>query len=576
MRRESRPKSSQFTCIPQGESYVLIRNILRYANRGLYVCEFLDTVSRELFDFTLCDGIEIFTLGDSISYNWSIDREKMNEPHFKRFDSEDSVEGKVKLACGKSMHELCEIVLKKKRTKGKKYFTKLGNLYIPDAGHAVEIDILYEKEWKKRVFKLETEYKSILMIHFEIDETNTSLIQLKSKKKNFFNPMEIEFYEGLMNTMGIAISDRRAQYCLRERMKELTCLYEISKILQEPKVSIEESSERMIDLIIEAFQFPDIVMVRLEIDGKIYTSREFKVTPDKIFSDIITENAKRGILEVFHKAPFYKKDEVFFLDEEQTLINAITRQIALILEKEKIEEDKETLHHQLLHADRLATIGQLVAGVAHELNEPLSSILGFSQLIKKNENLAVQTREDNEKIVKSALHAREIIKKLMFFAKRMPPQMIPVDLNDIVKETIYFLESHLIKSAIELQMKLSPEIPKVIADPSQLYQVLVNLVVNAIQSMDRGGILKIETIPSGEFVRLSVEDNGYGMSEDVVGKIFIPFFTTKKDGTGLGLSVVHGIVESHGGKIEVKSIEKKGTVFSVMLPAEKSEENKNA
>jgi signal transduction histidine kinase len=154
--------------------------------------------------------------------------------------------------------------------------------------------------------------------------------------------------------------------------------------------------------------------------------------------------------------------------------------------------------------------------------------------------------------------------------------MIPVDLNDIVKETIYFLESHLIKSAIELQMKLSPEIPKVIADPSQLYQVLVNLVVNAIQSMDRGGILKIETIPSGEFVRLSVEDNGYGMSEDVVGKIFIPFFTTKKDGTGLGLSVVHGIVESHGGKIEVKSIEKKGTVFSVMLPAEKSEENKNA
>lgn len=575
MQKQKIKKTAKTANIPQSESYILVRNILRYANRGMYVFEFLETISNELFDFTMCDGIEIFTHGPSISYNWKIDKDTKDEPHLTRFAPKDTVEEKIKLISGHGIEELYKAVMNKK-ARGRRYLTKLGNLYIPNTELPVEIDILEGKTWKRQKFRMSTDYRSLLWVHFEVDDDNTALIQLKSKEKNFFEQSEIEFYESFMNTVGIAIADRRAQYYLRERIKELTCLYEITKILQQPNVSIDTSMNKIIPSIIVAFQFPDIVMVRLQIDGKISTSKEFIETPDKIYSEITVGEVSRGILEVFHKAPHYKKDEVFFLDEEQALINAISRQISLMLEKERIEKDKELLHHQLLHADRLATIGQLVAGVAHELNEPLSSILGFSQLIRRNQELSTQTREDNEKIIKSALLAREIIKKLMFFAKQMPPQKVPLDMNDIVKESIYFLESHMIKSSVELQMKLSPNCQRVIADPSQVYQIIVNLVVNAIQSMNRGGILKIETMNSGEFVELIVEDSGEGISEDVLDKIFIPFFTTKKEGTGLGLSVVHGIVESHGGKIDVKSKEKIGTVFSVKLPIEKQLEDENA
>jgi signal transduction histidine kinase len=117
-----------------------------------------------------------------------------------------------------------------------------------------------------------------------------------------------------------------------------------------------------------------------------------------------------------------------------------------------------------------------------------------------------------------------------------------------------------------LNLKLSPVIPKVVADPSQLYQVIVNLTVNAIQAIKGNGILKIETFSDKDYVYFTIEDNGIGMDRETMDKIFIPFFTTKKDGTGLGLSVVHGIITNHNGKIDVESEPGKGTKFTVKLP----------
>jgi len=150
----------------------------------------------------------------------------------------------------------------------------------------------------------------------------------------------------------------------------------------------------------------------------------------------------------------------------------------------------------------------------------------------------------------------------------MPPQKMAVNLNDVIEEGLYFIESRCAKSGVALRRRLSRRIPRVTADPSQLHQVLVNLVINAIQAMPNGGTLKIATRASERQVVLTVEDDGLGMSEEVLGKIFIPFFTTKdvNKGTGLGLPVVLGIVSSHGGTIAVRSRPGQGSRFEIRLP----------
>jgi signal transduction histidine kinase len=256
------------------------------------------------------------------------------------------------------------------------------------------------------------------------------------------------------------------------------------------------------------------------------------------------------------------------LKEERNLIDTLATQLALIVERKQAEEEKARLQEQLRHSDRLATIGQLTAGVAHELNEPLGNILGFAQLAKKYPQLPDQVSKDLEKIVTASLHSREVIKKLMLFSRQMPTKKVKVNLNNLVEQGLYFLSSRCAKADIKLERILSPEVPEITADPSQLYQVLVNLVVNSIQAMPQGGRLTIRTLSENDHVLLMVEDTGIGMSPEILAKIFLPFFTTKdiNEGTGLGLAVVHGIVTSHSGKIKVESEVGKGSRFTVILP----------
>jgi len=173
-----------------------------------------------------------------------------------------------------------------------------------------------------------------------------------------------------------------------------------------------------------------------------------------------------------------------------------------------------------------------------------------------------------EKIMKASLHAREVVKKLMLFARQMPPQKTQVNLNHTVEESLYFLESRCAKEGIKVIRSFSPDLPEFTADPAQMTQVFVNIAVNAIQAMPNGGRLTIKTNSSQKFVSLIVKDTGVGMEESTIKQIFLPFFSTKDvgKGTGLGLPVVHGIVTSHGGSINVESRVGRGTRFEIQLP----------
>ncbi len=364
---------------------------------------------------------------------------------------------------------------------------------------------------------------------------------------------------------------RESEHALRERVKELTCLYNLAKLAEKPEISLKNLLQGIVGLLPPAWQYPEITSGRITLDKKTYVSTGFKNGKDILSSDILINGDNRGIVEVIYAREMPELDEGPFLQEERNLIDAVAKQIAIIVERKQTEEDKARLQEQLRHADRLATIGQLSAGVAHELNEPIGGILGFAQLIAKYPNLPGQVKQDIEKITKASLHAREVVKKLMIFARQMPPQKTHINLNQVVEEGLYFLESRCAKEGIEVVRNLSPNLPRIIADPSQITQVLVNIVVNAIQAMPGGGTLKIKTEISGKNVKLTIEDTGIGMDEKVKQKIFLPFFTTKDigEGTGIGMAVVHGIITAHGGSIEVESEPGYGTKVEVKLPEAK-------
>jgi two-component system NtrC family sensor kinase len=416
-------------------------------------------------------------------------------------------------------------------------------------------------------------YPSILLVPIPVEEENIGLLSLKKTSRDYFSPKDVEFYEGVAQTLGVALGYRRAQVKLRERVKELMCLYGIAKIVEQGGLSLGEILQGIVGLLPPTWLYPDIAAARIILDDKTYSTTSFQEGIHRQAADIVVGGVPRGTVEVTYSEEKPELDEGPFLKEERNLIDAVAREISLIIERTQIEEDKERLQDQLRHADRLATIGQLSAGVAHELNEPIGSILGFAQLLQKDPSLAAQAKEDLEKIMRASLHAREVIKKLMLFARQMPPQKIRINLNQIVDESLYFLESRCAKEGIQVIRDLSSELPDVTADQSQLTQVLVNTVVNAIQAMPEGGRLTVRTKTSDGTVRLIVEDTGVGMEENIRRQIFQPFFTTKDvgKGTGLGLAVVYGIVASHGGTIGVDSQVDRGTTIEIRLPvAEKS------
>ncbi len=241
-----------------------------------------------------------------------------------------------------------------------------------------------------------------------------------------------------------------------------------------------------------------------------------------------------------------------------------------ITERKQSEEKEKQLQQELALSNRLAAIGELAAGVAHEINNPLTGIIGFSQrLMRKNTNEEVG--RDLERIHSEALRAAKVVENLLTFARRKEPKKEPSNINDILAKTLELRAYELKTSNIDLVIEPSPDLPNAIVDFQQLQQVFLNIILNAEQAMTEargGGKLTIKTQQVKGFIRVSFTDDGPGIPEEHLDKLFDPFFTTRgeRGGTDLGLSLCHGIVTEHGGKIYARSKPGKGATFFVELP----------
>lgn len=523
-----------------------------------------------LIEFSGCDAIELRLKHANIHYRCIATCHPEKSFRFEIMSYTRNEHSKS-IPCSKDnsvLEQICRDIFSGDVDSSLPCFTKNGSFWTSDTTNPLSFTPKVDEQTCIQNLSIGGDYRSLALIPFVIDEENVGLLQLKSRHRYYFTAKEIEFYEGVAQTFGIAVADRRAQADLRERVKELTCLYSIAQVVQRPGISLEEILQNIVEFLPPAFQYPEIACARIILDEHSYSTTGFREDRQKLKVDIIAGGRRRGLVEVAYEEKKLEIEEDHFLKEEQHLLDTVARQVALIIERRQTEKDKLKLQEQIRHADRLATIGQLAASVAHEMNEPLGSILGFAQLARKCPGLPRQAEQDIEKIVNGSLHAREVVKKLLIFTRQMPTWKTRVNLNQIVEEELYFLESRCVKQGIKLIRLLSPNLPEITADPALLNQVLVNLVVNAAQAMPEGGRLTIQTEVCEDQVLLIVEDTGIGMSDKVLKQIFLPFFTTKEvsQGTGLGLPVVHGIVTSHGGSIKLKSKVGQGTRFEILLP----------
>ncbi|NJY62555.1 sensor histidine kinase [Salinimicrobium sp. CDJ15-81-2] len=352
---------------------------------------------------------------------------------------------------------------------------------------------------------------------------------------------------------------------LQERIKELSCLYEISSLIRQHAGNNLYTLQKVAGVLREAWRFPQQAVVEVQLDSLYYvTEIPLKNT---IFqeADIVVFEEIKGYLKIYYPSPEFS--DKHFLPEEQKLLEKTADEIGTFYEKQLRQEKEELLRRSVHRTDRLAILGEITAGIAHELNTPLGNILGFAELIQERAE-SEQTKKDISKIIKAAIFSREVVKKLMFFACEMPQRMETIIIRPVVEQALSLLGQNFKKAQVTYRLEMGDDNLQAQLDPIQLTQVLFNLLINALYFSPLDSVIQIKVYEQESILFIEIIDEGPGIAPENRDKIFEPFFTTKPmgDGSGLGLSVVHGIVKSHKGKIITFDNEPMGTVVQIQLP----------
>jgi signal transduction histidine kinase len=277
--------------------------------------------------------------------------------------------------------------------------------------------------------------------------------------------------------------------------------------------------------------------------------------------------AEKGNLSVRVKVK--TKDELGILGDQFN---------SMLTKLEKANKDISKYHQeQLLRVGRLATVGEMAAGIAHEIKNPLAGLAGATQILEKEFPSNDPRKEITEEMLKLINRLDKIIRDLLTYSRETKPELIVSNVNEEVEKVLFFIDKQAKSSQITITKHLDGSMPRILIDPERVQQVFLNIVLNALHAMPRGGTLNVtsnmevieddaDMLDPGIYVVISFKDSGEGIPEDILQKIFKPFFTTKTQGTGLGLSISQKIIEEHMGKLIVESKEGIGSIFKIYLP----------
>ena len=367
---------------------------------------------------------------------------------------------------------------------------------------------------------------------------------------------------------------------LGERVKELRLLHAAARVLQSTRPFDRSVLEQLVAMMPAAWRHPDSCEARIA-----YQDTEV-VTPGWCesrwqLSAPFTTSAGRGVVEVIYR------DEPRmtigpFLKEERLLIDSIAEMLAAYLEHDIAERRRATLETQLRQSQQMEALGTLAGGIAHDFNNLLTAIGSNADLALTESSITPPVKEHLTELRKAHGRASDLVKRILLFSRRQESDRKPIALAPVVEEAVKLLRASL-PAMIDIRFSTEPDLPAVLADASQIHQVIMNLGTNAAHAMgERGGVLRVSLdrvtigeplaapsadLGAGEHVRISVSDTGAGMTPEIRARLFEPFFTTRGTaGTGLGLSVAHGIVADHDGSITVESTIGEGSTFHVYLP----------
>jgi two-component system NtrC family sensor kinase len=424
-------------------------------------------------------------------------------------------------------------------------------------------DELHET-WFRHASSAVTPLHAVAIVPVQRGGERIGAVTIASARREAFTPLQLERVEAMSDLLSVALANAELFETMRQAEWRFRTLFRAA---------------------------PDAVLTVLQTTGRVREANDavrevFGLEPHQVvgrsLADLVVEedraSLERMLANAFAGAPGRTEVQVVHPDQpdapRKVVALAASRlpeadpPSALLIGRDMTHERQ--MHARLMESDRLAAVGELVAGVAHEVNNPLSSISAFAQLLLRDSTLSAQQRESIEVIRAETTRASQVVKDLLAFARRSEPQRVPLDLNAVVARSLRMRQYQFDETGVRVETELADDLPSVMGDARQLQQVCLNLLTNAIQAMSAGGgTLRVRSRREGDVVRLDVADSGPGMAPHVRQHVFEPFFTTKKEGegTGLGLSVSYGIVTAHGGAIELVETGPQGTTFRVTLPA---------
>jgi len=410
---------------------------------------------------------------------------------------------------------------------------------------------------------------------------------------NFSYPINTQRFARSKEELGLPLSDKNGQV-----KEERIGVAHIGMGLQHMRKEIGDMTKVVVGLtllVVLVGILLTIFLVNIFIKPvkRLVQATEKIAKGDLSYSVEVTAKDEIGILaSSFNQMTISLRESREKIEEYNRTLENKVRERTIELEKTNrdlanaLKSLKQT-QSQLIQVEKMAAVGQLAAGVAHELNNPLGGILGYSQfaLEKINQKPLCQfSAEDNNSflqyltdIEKQTKKCRTIIQSLLKFSRASHREEFElININQVLKETFVFTQHQIVKNKVNLVQELTEPLPQIAGNPSQLQQVFTNLILNAVQAMTEGGTLRVKSKMRKDSpeIEVSFADTGIGIAEENLNKIFEPFFTTKKvgEGTGLGLSVSYGLIKDHGGEIQVESQKNQGTTFIMILPIHPGEE----